>query len=60
VKVHHYYFLTAFVIAVMVSWMCRFTVISASSGDGSGMAYRLDRWTGRIVFLRFNEIREMK
>jgi len=49
-------FISFFVIAtgIIISISCRWNIVSAGQ-----FAYRLDRWTGKIVFVSPIEIREL-
>jgi len=58
-KVHHYYCLTAIVIALVCSWLFRFTVVPLG-GEGGASAYLLDRWSGDVRWFHWSEVHQMK
>ena len=39
-------------LVILGAWLCRYTIIGVSPGDGIGFAYRLDRWTGKVVCIQ--------
>lgn len=47
----------AVLILVVVAWLGRYEIIGVpAGGEGShGIAYRLDRWTGQVVYIRGND-----
>jgi len=49
---HKMVFGFCFLAAFLASWLGRYEIIGVSTGEGRfGVAYRLDRWTGGVVWL---------
>ena len=44
-------------IAALVAWLGRYDIIGVPAGGEGvhGIAYRLDRWTGQVVYIRGGE-----
>jgi hypothetical protein len=47
-------------IVVLVLWLCRWEIYPLPRADAPGGAYALDRWTGRMYFMRLNEMEPMQ
>ena len=45
--------IAAFALAVVI-WLGRYEIIGVPAGN-HGIAYRLDRWTGQVVYIVLNE-----
>ena len=47
----------AVIVLALVSWLVRYEIIGVPAGGEGihGIAYRLDRWTGQVVFIRGSE-----
>lgn len=43
--------------AALVAWLCRYElVVVPAGGEGvHGIAYRLDRWTGSVIWMKWDE-----
>lgn len=44
---------------VLFAWLGRYTLVVGSRGDGVPPAYKLDRWTGAVIFLFAGQSREV-
>lgn len=43
----------AILFAMVISWLGRYELVgvSAGGGEGVGSVYKLDRWTGEVIFI---------
>ena len=49
------------VVLLTTAWLGRYELVSVPvAGDGYGKVYRLDRWTGQVVHINFDEAEEVK
>ena len=52
-------FFAAACLALSAAWFFRLELVAINHGDGMGGAYLMNRWTGRVYFLRGTERMEV-